>query len=258
MDAKKRSSSAARSRRNTRIALYGGTFDPVHNAHLAVACELLKLFALDEVLFIPAHVAPHKRRNVPPASPWHRYAMLALATQNEKERALRVSTVELDEPQRPYTVETIARLQDAMPGAHFLFVMGADSWDEITTWREWERLLSMTAHVVVTRPGYELWTEHVTEDVRARIVDLRQGSYSGARDGHRLEITGEPKIYFTDAVNLEIASRDIRRAVREAGEGQGESISVPQPVAEYIKKYRLYREAHETERNDAGRERAHD
>src|SRR4028119_1977450 len=108
MDAKKRSSSAARITPNTRIALYGGTFDPVHNAHLAVACELLKLFALDEVLFIPAHVAPHKRRSVPPASPWHRYAMLALATQSEARFC--VSTVELDEPERPYTVDTIARL----------------------------------------------------------------------------------------------------------------------------------------------------
>ncbi|HEY0082531.1 MAG TPA: hypothetical protein VGB61_07065, partial [Pyrinomonadaceae bacterium] len=121
--------------------------------------------------------------------------------------------------------------------------------------REWERLFSMVAHVVVTRPGYELSTGHVTAEARGRIVDLRQ---PGARDGRAIEVTGESKIYFTDAVNLEIASRDIRRAVREAGEGQGESIRVPRPVAEYIKKYRLYREAHETERNDAGRGRAHD
>jgi nicotinate (nicotinamide) nucleotide adenylyltransferase len=249
MDAKRRSS-------NARIALYGGTFDPVHNAHVAVACELLKLFALDEVLFIPAYVAPHKRRNVPPASPWHRYAMLTLATQSE--RRLRVSTVELDEPEKPYTVETIARLKDAMPDARFLFVMGADSWDEITTWREWERLLSMTAHVVVTRPGYELWTEHVTAETRGRIVDLRQDDASGSGDGRQIEVTGESKIYFTDAVKMEIASRDIRRVVRETDEEQEGSIGVPQPVAEYIKKYRLYREAHETERHDAGREHAHD
>ncbi len=253
MDAKKRSSAARRSTPATRIALYGGTFDPVHDGHVTVAHELLNLFALDAVLFIPAHVAPHKRRNAPPASPWHRYAMLALATHDEAR--FRVSTVELDEPERPYTVETIARLKAAAPDAHFLFVMGADSWEEITTWREWERLLSMVAHVVVTRPGHELPTGHVTAEARGRIVDLRR---TGARDGRAIEVTGESKIYFTDAVNLEIASRDIRRAVREAGEGQGESIRVPRPVAEYIKKYRLYREAHETERNDAGRGRAHD
>jgi nicotinate-nucleotide adenylyltransferase len=248
MDAKRSS--------NARIALYGGTFDPVHDGHVAVARELLKLFALDEVLFIPAHVAPHKRRSVPPASPLHRYAMLALATHSEAR--FRVSTVELDEPEKPYTVETISRLREAMPDARFLFVMGADSWAEITTWREWERLLSMIAHVVVTRPGYEIPAEHVTAEARARIVDLRRGSESRSRDARPIEVTGESKIFFTDAVKMEIASTDIRRALREAGDEPEGSIRVPQPVAEYIKKYRLYREAHETERHDAGRGRAHD
>lgn len=246
----------------SRIALYGGSFDPVHDGHVAVARELLKLFALDEVLFIPAHVAPHKRRSVPRATPLHRYAMLALATQGDER--LRVSTVELDEPEKPYTVETIARLKTAAPAARFLFVMGADSWEEITTWREWERLLRLTSHVVVTRPGYELRTGHVTAEARARIVDLRRDDDSGdcaagESNSRPVELTEEAKIYFTDAVKMEIASSDIRRALREAGDGQqAGSIKVPQPVAEYIKKYRLYREAHETERHDAGRERAHD
>jgi nicotinate-nucleotide adenylyltransferase len=182
--------------------------------------------------------------------------MLALATQSEPR--FRVSTVELDEPERPYTVETIGRLKDAMPNAHLLFVMGADSWDEITTWREWERLLSLIPHVVITRPGYELLTEHVTAEARGRIVDLRQSGALGARGGQVIEVTGESKIYFTDAVTMKLASRDIRRAVREAGAGQEGSFGVPQPVAEYIRKYRLYREAHETERHDAGKWRAHD
>lgn len=239
-----------------RIALYGGTFNPVHNGHLAVARELLKLFSLDEVLFIPAHVAPHKKRqSVAPASPFHRHAMLALATQDEPR--FRISTVELDEPEKPYTVETILRLRDAL-GAQLVFVMGADSWEEITTWREWERLLAMVAHVVVTRPGYELRTDHVPEVVRERIVDLRGGA--NEQDVRAAEMSGEPRIYFTDAVKMEVASSDIRRAVRAAGESESgvESIQVPQPVAEYIKKYRLYKETHETERNDAGKRPAHD
>jgi nicotinate-nucleotide adenylyltransferase len=240
--------------RIARIAIYGGTFDPVHDGHMSVARELLKLFALDEVLFIPAHVAPHKR-NVPTASPLHRYAMLALATQDEPR--FRVSTVELDEPQKPYTVETIARLRDAL-GAQLLFVMGADSWEEITTWREWERLLAMTAHVVVTRPGYELRTEHVTDAVRERIVDLRQGA-TNERDVRAAEANGEPSIYFTDMVKMDISSTEIRRTARRLSEGEiaEGSIQVPPPVAEYIRKYRLYREAHETERNDAGKQRKH-
>jgi nicotinate-nucleotide adenylyltransferase len=240
--------------RHTRIALYGGTFDPVHDGHLAVARALLKLFSLDEVLFIPAHVAPHKR-NVPPVSPFHRYAMLALATKDEPR--FRISTVELDEPRKPYTVETILRLRDAL-GGQLVFVMGADSWEEITTWREWERVLSLVATIVVTRPGYELRTDHVSDAVRERVVDLRGDVKE--QDVRAAEMSGEPRIYFTDAVKLDISSSNIRRAVGAAGadetlEGR---IQVPQPVADYIKKYRLYREAHETERNEAGRKRAHD
>jgi nicotinate-nucleotide adenylyltransferase len=241
--------------RNSRIALYGGTFDPVHDGHLAVARALLKLFSLDEVLFIPAHIAPHKRK-VPPSSPFHRYAMLTLATGDETR--FRVSTVELDEPRKPYTIETVLRLRDTL-GGQLVFVMGADSWDEITTWREWERLLALVATVVVTRPGYELFTEHVSAAVRERIVDLRGGEVS-EQEVRAAEMSGEPRIYFTDVVNLDIASRHIRHAVSAAGadERLEKIIQVPQPVAEYINKYRLYREAHETERNDAGRERAHD
>lgn len=239
----------------SRIALYGGTFDPVHDGHLAVARELLGLFSLDEVLFIPAHVAPHKR-NVPPASALHRYAMLALATEDEPR--FRISTVELDEPRKPYTIETILRLRDSLGGQQ-VFVMGADSWEEITTWREWERVLALVATVVVTRPGYELGTGHVSDAVRERIVDLRGGV--SEQDVRAAEMSGEPRIYFTDAVKLDISSSNIRRAVGAAA-GADEKlegrIQVPQPVAEYIKKYRLYREAHETERNDAGRGRAHD
>jgi nicotinate (nicotinamide) nucleotide adenylyltransferase len=239
--------------RHSRIALYGGTFDPVHDGHLAVARELLKLFSLDEVLFIPAHVAPHKR-NFPPASSYHRYAMLALATEDEPR--FRISTVELDEPRRPYTIETILRLRNSL-GGQLVFVMGADSWEEITTWREWERVLAIVANVVVTRPGYELHAEHVSEAVRARIVDLRGGV--NEQDVRAAEMSGEPRIYFTDAVKLDISSSGIRRAVRAAGADEKLEglIQVPPPVAEYIEKYRLYREAHETERNDAGRGRAH-
>src|SRR5205085_7019972 len=156
-----------------RVGLYGGTFDPVHAGHIAVARALLELFTLDEVLFIPAHVAPHKRSNArQPAAPLHRYAMLVLATMAEPR--LKVSTVELDAPERPYTVETLARLRTEFgAGGRLFFVMGAGSWRDITTWREWERLLALTEQIVMTRPGYTLATGHVTDEVQRRIVDLR-------------------------------------------------------------------------------------
>ena len=160
--------------RRRRIALYGGTFDPVHVGHIAVARNLSELFALDEVLFIPAHVAPHKRSaTVSPAL--HRHAMLALATQHEAR--LRISTVELDAPEKPYTVDTLARFQsETGAAARLFFIMGADSWEEIATWREWERVLTMTDQLIVTRPGYALTARHVSESIRERMVDVRGAS----------------------------------------------------------------------------------
>ena len=224
-----------------RVAIYGGSFDPVHDGHLALARELVGLFGFGELHFVPAHHAPHKRTSRP-TSAWHRFAMLALATQGDA--ALRVSSVELDAPERPYTVETISRLRAELgdDGVRLFFVMGADSWAEITTWREWERLLSMADTVVVTRPGYELSLGHVTEEIRRRMRDVRGAS--------RVEIeraVGEdagPSIFFSDAVKLAVSSTDVRGAARELSKTSGAvaagSLPVPAAVAGYIEKYRLY------------------
>jgi nicotinate-nucleotide adenylyltransferase len=219
-----------------RIALYGGTFDPVHAGHIAVARGLLKLFALDRVLFIPAHVAPHKRgARVTPAS--QRYAMLVLATQGESQ--LCVSTVEIDAPERPYTVETLSRMRAELGGeAQLFFIMGADSWMEITTWREWERLFALSNHIVVTRPGYELSASHVTPSIRERIVDVRGADQERiAREVNESDVL---KIYVTDAVFMDVSATGVR-AVMSASRDASIASLVPPPVAEFIRKYRLYR-----------------
>lgn len=228
-----------------RIAVYGGTFDPVHNGHLAVAEKLLKLFALDRVLFMPAYVAPHKKeKRVTPAL--HRYAMLALAT--EHDARLCISTLELDAPERPFTIETLSRLKAELAGrARLFFVMGADSWREIDTWREWESLLKLTDHIVVTRPGYELHVEHMTPEIGDRIVDLRRRGV--ARDAVPAQIADESdglKIYVTDAVNMDVSASAIRRLVSEGRINELSSL-LPQTVADYIIKYRLYKDRHDTE-----------
>ena len=149
-----------------RAAIYGGTFDPVHNGHIEVARRVLELFELDEVLFVPACVPPHKR-SVGISSAFHRFAMLALAT--EHDARLRISTVELDAPDRPYAVDTVARVQQEMGTSRRIFFMiGADSWSEITTWHEWQRLLKMCDLIVVTRPGYELSEKQAIRSKRVR------------------------------------------------------------------------------------------
>src|SRR5687768_4872006 len=176
-----------------RIALYGGTFDPVHSGHVEIARKVLELFEIEKVLFIPAQVAPHKVGR-PVTEPIHRYAMLALATQNDPR--LSISTFELDAPDRRYTVHTVEHFQRTLgsDSTELFFIMGADSWSEITTWREWERLLTMINHIVVTRPGYEV---------------------AQAPPG-----LGE-RVFFTDAVMKDISATDIRRL---AGEGRFEEV----------------------------------
>lgn len=220
-----------------RIALYGGTFDPVHTGHTSVAHALLKLFVLDELVFIPAHVAPHKRASsVTPAL--HRYAMLALVTQMESR--MLVSTVELDAPEKPYTVETLARLKEEYgTDAQLFFVMGADSWTDIRTWREWERVLGLTNHIVMARPGYELDAAHIMPQIRERIVDLRGADEDKiARAVERIETE---KIYVTDAVQMNVSATMIRELVKNGREQEWRGL-VPPPVAEFIEKYRLYRD----------------
>lgn len=214
-----------------RAAIYGGTFDPLHNGHLKVARRVQKLFGLDELFFVPACVPPHKRgAGITPA--FHRFAMLALAT--EKDEPLRVSTTELDHPDRPYAVETVARMQEQLgAGYRLFFVMGADSWSEITTWREWQRLLTMCDHVVVTRPGHKL-----DPSPGDNVIDLR-----GKADDQITALVGEsdsPRVFVTDAVFEDVSATAIRAAARE-GDTNALTKMVPPEVASYIEKYRLYR-----------------
>jgi len=216
-----------------RIAIYGGTFDPVHSGHLEIARRVTQFFGIDEFLFVPAMVAPHKLdREVLPAL--HRYAMLALATRTEAR--LCISTFELDRPGRRYTVDTLFHFRSRFgESADLFFVMGADSWGEITTWREWRRLLTLANLIVVTRPGYDISAASATAEMAANIVDLRGVTeFTGAGE------PGSQRVFLSDAVMIDVSATDIRRAVSES-DNEKLTRLVPHEVAEYIRKYRLYR-----------------
>jgi len=214
-----------------RAAIYGGTFDPVHNGHLKVARGVQKLFGLEEVILIPACVPPHKR-GAGITSVFHRFAMLALAT--ERDESVTVSTVELDQPDRPYAVDTVARMQEKLGSdCRLFFVMGADSWAEITTWREWQRLLTLCDHIVVTRAGYGL----PIDEVRGKVVDVC-GKNDGAIQAI-VDASPSPQVVVTDAVFEDISATAIRVAARNGHEEL--SRMVPPQVANYIEKYELYR-----------------
>jgi nicotinate-nucleotide adenylyltransferase len=213
-----------------KVAYYGGSFDPPHRAHLAIAHALVAQFELDEFVFLPAFHAPHKQRKKP-TSAYDRYAMLCLVTQNEPR--ISVSRIEIETHERRYSVETLSRIVAERPEDEIFFVMGADSWMEITLWREWERVLGLTNHIVVTRPGIELDVSHVGSEIAASVFDLRGGS--AAKTQRRGDAK---KIYITDAVQIEVSATDIRRKIRESDATWRED--VPDEVAKYIEKYQIY------------------
>ncbi len=218
-----------------RIAFYGGSFDPLHVGHLAIARALTEQFNLDKFVFILAFHAPHKK-NKKPTSAFHRFAMIALATNGLAQ--VEVSKMELELPEKPYTVETLSWLKNELPTAEIFFVMGADSWQDILTWREWEKVLTMVNIIVVTRPDYEIGFAHVTDEIRARIVDLR-GNFNAKTQ--RRKDAKDSGIFITDAVFVDVSATEIRQKIK--GNSDDWRRDVPDEVAKYIEKYELYKKS---------------
>jgi nicotinate-nucleotide adenylyltransferase len=191
-----------------RIGLYGGTFDPVHLGHLRAAETAREVMGLDLVAFLPAAVPPH--RGTPLSAAADRLAMVRLATTPHPH--FEAWDAELRRPGPSYTVETVSRLVSERPSDSFVLVVGADTWPEITTWREPERLLSLVEVAVVDRPGYP-----GTEP---------EAPFPGARGVRRAE-----------GPSLPISATAIREQARQ---GRSVRYLVPDAVADYIAARRLY------------------
>ena len=133
-----------------RLCLFGGTFDPIHSAHLRIAEEARRKFALDRVLFVPAGSPPHKvAAGVTPYE--DRLRMVEIACQPYP--YFEVSTLEKGEGQS-FTVDTVERFRETIaPEDRLYFLIGADAFDEIESWNRWQELVAMIDFIVVTRPG---------------------------------------------------------------------------------------------------------
>lgn len=191
-----------------RIGLYGGTFDPVHLGHLRAAETAREGAALDLVAFLPAAFPPH--RGAPLSAADDRLAMARLATASHPR--FEAWDAELRRPGPSYTVDTVATLVAHRPSDTFVLVVGADTWPEMTTWREPQRLLSLVEVVVVDRPGHPP-------------VPLAP-PFPGALGVRRVE-----------GPSLAISATAIRERARR---GLSVRFLVPDPVADYIAERRLY------------------
>ncbi len=188
-------------------ALFGGTFDPIHLAHLVLAEQVGEAVGLETVIFVPAGRPPHKEVGAS-APPHHRRAMVELAVTGNPR--FTVSGIELETDGPSFTIDTVRRLKAAGAGRVAL-IIGGDSLVEMSTWREPESLLAECELLVVERPGYDLMLAPAAYRERARVVP---------------------------ALKLDIASRTIRARV---GAGQSIRYLVPEPVRAYIEHHGLYR-----------------
>jgi len=187
-----------------RVALFGGSFDPVHQGHLVVAEMLRQVERLDRVVFVPASRAPHKRRSG--ASAADRLAMLRLAVRGNA--AFRVSTLELRRPGPSYTIDTV-RAWRARTGTKPILLLGGDALLDLHLWREAEALQREARIVVYARPGAEAAAE------RARALGVR----------------------YHAGVLSTISSGDLRRLARR---GHSLRYQVPEAVRRYIETHELY------------------
>jgi nicotinate-nucleotide adenylyltransferase len=190
-----------------RVAIYGGSFDPIHNGHLAVAEAARDRFELDEVMIVPTAHPPHRDEAV--ASYQNRYSMVELAL--EGRRAIHPS--KLEEPgsaDKHYTIETLRRLRRMLPKDELFVIIGVDSYNNLHTWREPLALALEAELIVVSRPGSE-------PDAKLRLPASR--------------------VHFITDVRHDVSASAIRAAARG---GEPLEKFVPKAVADYIRAHHLY------------------
>jgi nicotinate-nucleotide adenylyltransferase len=198
-----------------RLALFGGSFDPPHYGHIAIATAAADVFDLDQVLFAPVGRQPLKAEGVA-ASFADRLAMVELACRLDS----RFAVSDLDAPRSDgtpnYTVQTLAALHEVMPDARLFNLVGADSFLDLPRWHEPERLLELAEWIVVSRPGFPL-------------ADLSALSLTPDQRG---------RVHLLQTVHEDVAATNLRERL-EAGDPCADVLDAA--VSAYIKAHTLYR-----------------
>jgi len=227
------------------IGLFGGTFDPVHKGHLALARAALERCKLHRICFVPANIPPHKQKQ--PLTPFvHRFAMLALATAEEKtfvpsllEAPDETTPIRKERREKPnYTIETVRRMRQSFKGSDRLFLLiGMDAFAEIAKWHQAEALFRECEFIVAGRPGYSL------ADVANALPESLRPRAEVTKPFHKQAATGDLML---PGVTLHLMG-DLHQpasatAIREAAAaGKPLGRFVEPAVADYIKKIGLYK-----------------
>ena len=218
-----------------KIALFGGTFDPVHVGHLAVARAAAEKFDLGRIYFAPADLPPHKQKRRL-ADFQHRFAMLALATAEDPRFVPSLLDAHTGQPN--YSLETVRRLKSTLKKSDKLyFLIGIDAFKDISTWYKPVELLSEVEFIVVSRPGHSLADVGKALPLSLRPTELMLRTMRLQEAEGTVALMGAT-IHLLGAVREKVSSTQIRAV---AGKPVKQlSRYVPRLVAEYIKKERLY------------------
>lgn len=225
------------------IGILGGTFDPIHRGHTALARAASEKFELGKIYFIPANVPPHKQKR--PLTPYaHRYAMTVLATAESKKFLPSLAEAPNDENRSSlpnYSIDTVRKFKQQMKESDKLFfLIGIDAFLDIAKWREPEALLRECEFIVASRPGYSLAdvANSLPPSLRPAVAVTKPFQKQPARGD--LVLNGAT-VHFLEGVHLDVSATQVREAVA-GGKSLGRYLDPA--VAEYIKKIGLYKKSH--------------
>lgn len=221
------------------IALFGGTFDPIHVGHLRVARAAANRFSLDRILFVPSGSPPHKHR--PRLTSFiHRYAMVSLACAGESRFV--PSSVEAPHGSPRFSVDTVQRIIRSLDANdHLFFLVGLDAFLDVPQWKQPSRLLDLVDFIVVSRPGFH-WDAVMAAIPRSLLKESGDGRRLLRRGGGNLDLR-RTRIHLLGGVNAPVSSSDIRVRFRTGRRATG---LIPRLVEEYILKEGIYRNVQES------------
>ncbi len=222
------------------IGLFGGSFDPIHRGHLALAQAAASRYSLRQVLFVPANVPPHKQKQ-PLTAFIHRYVMVALATQDDRRfvpSLLEAAGAESKSAAPNYSIDTVRRLKPTLKKSdRIFFLIGIDAFRDVAQWCEARALLAECVFIVASRPGYSLRdvAESLPEDLRPPAAVTRPFHKQPAKGD--LVLPGVT-LHLLEGVNQSVSATAIRAA---AAQGKPLARWLDSRVVDYIRKHGLYR-----------------
>jgi nicotinate-nucleotide adenylyltransferase len=234
------------------IALFGGTFDPIHRGHVIVARAAAAKFELKQVWFVPADIPPHKQKT-PILSFYHRYAMVALALGGEKAfvpSLLEAPDTATDGRQRQpsYSIDTVRRVKATLGKSdHLYFLIGMDAFKDIAKWHEAEALLGECDFIVAARPGFSL------ADVASSLPEKLRPAAPVTKLFRKQKMEGPlvlpgATLHMLPETHENVSATQIRAAVKRGGALKR---LVPDAVADYIQKEQLYRKPGRKKRSNS-------